>query len=92
MDTLKIIYEVIDKVNKEFDGVELKKDINTIIMGDESDLDSMDLIEFITLLEDKIEIHNGSYISISNENVMSSKNSPFRTVSTLKEYIDSLIS
>ena len=42
MDTLKIIYEVIDKVNKEFDGVELKKDINTIIMGDESDLDSMD--------------------------------------------------
>mgnify|MGYP001312508632 CR=1 FL=1 len=92
MDTLKIIYEVIDKVNKEFDGVELKKDINTIIMGDESDLDSMDLIEFITLLEDKIEIHTGSYISISNENVMSSKNSPFRTVSTLKEYIDSLIS
>lgn len=90
MDTLKIIYEVIDKVNEEFDGVELKKDLDTIIMGDESDLDSMDLIEFITLIEDKIEIYTGTYISISNENVMSSKNSPFRTVSSLKEYIDSL--
>ena len=92
MDTLKIIYEVIDKVNEEFDGVELKKELDTIIMGDESDLDSMDLIEFITLIEDKIEIHTGTYISISDENVMSSKNSPFRTVSTLKEYIDSLTS
>lgn len=92
MDTLKIIYEVIDKVNEEFEGVELKKDLETVIMGNESNMDSMDLIEFITLIEDKIEMNSGNYISISNENVMSSKNSPFRTVSTLKEYIDSLIS
>ena len=91
MDTLKIIYEVIDKVNEEFEGVELKKDLDTVIMGNESNMDSMDLIEFITLIEDKIEMNSGNYISISNENVMSSKNSPFRTVSSLKEYIDSLI-
>jgi len=90
MDTLKIIYDVIDIVNEQFDGVKLEKDLDTIIMGVESDLDSMDLVEFITLIEDKIESQKGYYISISDENVMSSKNSPFRTVSTLKQYIDSL--
>lgn len=90
MDTLKIIYEVIDIVNEQFDGVELKKDLDTIIMGVESDLDSLDLVEFITLIEDKIELQKGYYISISDENVMSSKNSPFKTVSTLKQYIDDL--
>ena len=90
MDTLKIIYEVIDIVNEQFDSVELKKDLDTIIMGVESDLDSMDLVEFITLIEDKIELQKGYYISISDENVMSSKNSPFKTVSTLKQYIDDL--
>tara|TARA_B100001063_G_C16284926_1_gene320970 strand:+ start:101 stop:379 length:279 start_codon:yes stop_codon:yes gene_type:complete len=90
MDTLKIIYDVIDIVNEQFDGVKLEKGLDTIIMGDESDLDSMDLVEFITLIEDKIESQKGYYISISDENVMSSKNSPFRTVSTLKQYIDSL--
>jgi len=90
MDTLKIIYDVIDIVNEQFDGVKLEKDLDTIIMGGESDLDSMDLVEFITLIEDKIESQKGYYISISDENVMSSKNSPFRTVSTLKQYIDSL--
>lgn len=92
MNTLELIYDVIDEVNLDLEASsKLQKDPNTIIFGKESFLDSMGLIMFITLIEEKIEERTGKFISIADERAMSLDSSPFQSVSTLKSYIDTLL-
>ena len=51
----------------------------------------MGLVTFLVDLEQKIEDEFDLDITIADEKAMSLKNSPFRTVSTLKEYIETLL-
>ena len=91
-DILKLIYEVIDEVNEDLeDGLVIEKSPEAKIFGKGSALDSMGLVNFITLVEEKLEEETGDFISIADENAMSMVVSPFKTVSTLEEYIKTLI-
>lgn len=93
MDTLKLIYEVIDELNLELEeNAQLEKSVDAKIFGQGSVLDSMGLINFITLIEEKIEEETGKFISIADERAMSLESSPFQSVSSLKDYIDTLLS
>lgn len=93
MDTLKLIYEVIDELNLELEeNALLEKRVDAKIFGQGSVLDSMGLINFITLIEEKIEQDTGKFISIADERAMSQESSPFQSVGSLKDYIDSLLS
>ena len=93
MDTLKLIYEVIDELNLELEeNALLEKRVDAKIFGQGSVLDSMGLINFITLIEEKIEQDTGKFISIADERAMSLESSPFQSVGSLKDYIDSLLS
>jgi len=93
MDTLKLIYEVIDELNLELEeNAQLERSIDAKIFGQGSVLDSMGLINFITLIEEKIEEETGKFISIADERAMSLESSPFQSVSSLKDYIDTLLS
>lgn len=92
MDTLKLIYEVIDELNLELEkSALLEKSVDAKIFGQGSVLDSMGLINFITLIEEKIEEDTGKFISIADERAMSLESSPFQSVGSLKDYIDSLL-
>jgi hypothetical protein len=92
MDTLKLIYEVIDELNLELEeNARLEKSVDAKIFGQGSVLDSMGLINFITLIEEKIEEETGKFISIADERAMSLESSPFQSVSSLKAYIDVLL-
>ena len=91
MNTLHIIFEAIDEINLNLEDVQMEKNEDTVIFGNESVLDSMDLVHFISLIEEKIEDESGDYISIADENAMSLEVSPFRTVKTLNEYIKNLL-
>ena len=91
MNILQIIYDAIDEINLSLEDVQMEKTEDTVIFGKESVLDSMDLVHFISIIEEKIEDESGDYISIADENAMSLEVSPFKTVSTLKEYINTLI-
>jgi len=91
MNTLHIIFEAIDEINLSLEDVQMEKNEDTVIFGNESVLDSMDLVHFISLIEEKIEDESGDYISIADENAMSLEVSPFRTVKTLNEYIKNLL-
>lgn len=93
MDTLKLIYEVIDELNLELEeNAQLEKSLDAKIFGQGSVLDSMGLINFITLIEEKIEEETGKFVSIADERAMSLESSPFQSVSSLNDYIDSLLS
>lgn len=91
MDTLQIIFDAIDEINLSLEDVQMEKSEETVIFGKESVLDSMDLVHFISLIEEKVEDKSGDYISIADENAMSLEVSPFKTVKTLNEYIESLL-
>ena len=92
MNALNLIFDTIDEMNLELDSSDqIEKNEDTVIFGIDSALDSIGLVNFITIIEQKIEEETGKFITIADERAMSMENSPFRTVGTLKEYIELLI-
>lgn len=92
MNVLEIIYEVIDEVNLELsESSRIEKNEQAVIFGEQSTLDSMELVNFITLVEEKLEEATGHFIPIADERAMSMESSPFKTIGSLKQYIETLI-
>ena len=60
---------------------------NTPIFGEGSSLDSLGLVTLLVSIEQKIEDEMGVNITIADEKAMSLKNSPFRTIGTLKQFL-----
>lgn len=91
MKIIDIIYSSIKEINDEMDSLNLSKNRETILFGPDSKLDSMGLVQFISILEDKIEEAQGEYYPLADEKAMSMSESPFKTVGSLENYIKSLI-
>lgn len=92
MNVLEVIFESIDELNQDLNSDEqIEKDLGSIIFGQQSSLDSMGLVNLITIIEQKIEDETGEFIAIADERAMSMESSPFKTVETLKNYIEELI-
>jgi acyl carrier protein len=92
MEILKWIYDAIDQVNEDLDqSGQILKSVDAQIFGNESALDSMGLVNLITLIEQRIEDETGKFISIADEKAMSMESSPFKTVASLKEYITNVL-
>ena len=64
---------------------------DTPIFGTKGNLDSLGLVSFLVNLEQNIEDKYGIPITIADEKAMSLKNSPFRTINTLSEYLNRII-
>ncbi len=63
----------------------------TGLVGQEAMLDSLGLVTLVVDLEQWIESEYGIVIALANDRAMSMRNSPFRTVGTLTDYICSLL-
>jgi acyl carrier protein len=86
------IYDAIDEINEDLEQSEqIQKTESAQIFGKESALDSMGLVNLITLIEQRIEDETGKFISIADEKAMSMQSSPFQTVASLKDYIVNLL-
>jgi acyl carrier protein len=74
----------------ETQEIEEKVDSDTILFGSESTLDSMGLVNVVIDIESYF--HGQGYrISLTSERAMSRKSSPFRTVTTLTDFIVELM-
>ena len=92
MNTLELIFASIDELNLDLEENEkITKTEETNLFGSGDSLDSLALINLITIIEEKIEEETNEYISLADEKAMSLDESPFKTVTTLKNYINSLI-
>lgn len=92
MDILLIIYDAIDDLNLDLNDEEkIEKSESTEIFGSNSRIDSMGLVNLITVIEEKLEEKTGKFISIADEKAMSLSSSPFKNVLSLKNYIEDLI-
>ena len=87
-EVLDIIYEGIDDINEELPkNRKLDKNPGTILFGKDGQLDSLSLVNLIVSIEGLIETKFDKSIVIANEKAMSMMNSPFRAVSTLADYL-----
>jgi hypothetical protein len=79
MDVLKIIYEALDEVNLDLeDNEKIQKSEVSLIFSAGSSLDSLGE-------------ETGDFLSIADERAMSMESSPFKSVKTLKKYIESIL-
>ena len=89
---LDIIYQCIDDLNiQNGSDIQLSKTEETIIFGKASPLDSLGLVNLIVSLEDAVNDEFNLEIILADERAMSLETSPFKTVSTLADYILLLI-
>ena len=81
---MSILKEFIEENDIEFTG-ELKKE--TRLIGSSGFLDSMDLVSLIVEIEEGISDKFSVDIELANDSAMSSRTSPFVSVSILSDYI-----
>ncbi len=88
----QLLFDAIDEVNQlQQKSEHLHKSIETVLFGGSGKLDSMGLINFIVIIEEKIDEQYGIKISLADESIMSQENNPFNTIGTLSEYIFRLL-
>lgn len=87
-----LIFNVVDEINQQLPkNNQLKKSTDTILFGKSGVLDSLGLVNFIVSTEQKVEEEFGTTISLTDEKAMSQKNSPFKSIRTLADYIISML-
>jgi len=64
---------------------------STYLIGRRSVLDSLGLVTLIVDLEQRLDEEHGVSLTLADDRAMSQRNSPFRTVQSLTDYIYLLI-
>ena len=87
-EVVQIIYLAIDDINQDLpaDG-KLGKSPSTVLLGDDSKLDSLAFINFILAVEERVRERLGDKLSLVNQDSMSSTDGPFQTVEKLAQFI-----
>jgi acyl carrier protein len=87
------IYRAVDWINGELPpDRQLIKAPETRLLGSKSVLDSMHLVSLIITIEREVEDAFGVALTLVDERALSMKESPFRSIRSLADYIDTLIS
>lgn len=90
-DLLAVIFDAVDEFNKPRDREEwLRKSEDTELVGSMT-LDSLSFVDFIVALEGKIAERFDVSITIADERAMSERNSPFRNIESLVDYLVKLL-
>ncbi len=86
------IYRAVDWINGELpQDRQLIKVPGTRLLGPESVLDSMHLVRLIIAIEREVEDTFGVALTLADERALSMKESPFRSIQSLADYIGILI-
>lgn len=89
---LNVIYSAFEHHNLDKDStVKLQPSENATLFGEGAVIDSFELVRLILSVESKIDEEFGVAVTLADEKAMSQRNSPFRNVQTLVDYIVKLI-
>ena len=64
---------------------------DTLLFHRDSPMDSMQLVQLVAHLEEVIAEETGRSVTLADERAMSQQRSPFRSVGSLTDYIESLL-
>jgi len=83
-----IISDAIIELNEELDYDHLRApDASTAIFDGEDSLDSLSLVSLIVDIEARVEDSFATEVVLASEKAMSMKNSPYRSVGSLTEFV-----
>ena len=89
--TIQCIHEIISE-NDELEGISVNElNEKTNLLGEDAILDSLGLVSAIVNIEQALKAEFEIDITIADERALMQKNSPFKTIGRLSEYIESLI-
>jgi D-alanine--poly(phosphoribitol) ligase subunit 2 len=88
MDVLQeILFPAVEEAKRSIDSaVSLTASADAPLFGD-GGLDSMGLVRFIIMVEERIEDRTQIALTLASDKAMSQKSSPFKTLGTLAHYI-----
>ena len=90
LDPTESVYRAIDEFNhSEERGVQKTRD--AVLLGAGGAVDSLGLVRLIMTVEQQVQDDFGAAVSLTDERAMSERNSPFRTVGTLIDFISLLL-
>jgi acyl carrier protein len=85
---LRVMYESISEVNAQLpENQRIEKSLATILLGEGGKLDSLGLVNFIVITEQKLEEFCGFRIDLTENDPFSPATGHFRTVQSLASYI-----
>ena len=91
--TTTLILEALAELNAQLPpGQKVPVSPDTLLFGQGGKLDSLSLVNFILLVEERLETEFGVSMTLADERAMSQRNSPFRSIQSLSEYVNQLLS
>ena len=86
------VFTAIDEVNEQLpEGGRIPRNREAAVFGELGVLDSLGLVNLIVAVEQAVEDEFDESITLADEKAVSQKNSPFRTVGSLIEYVETLL-
>jgi D-alanine--poly(phosphoribitol) ligase subunit 2 len=87
-DVSRVMAATIAEMNEtQPDGQKIGKFPDTNLFGAKGQLDSLGLVNFIVLVEQRLADEFGVAVTLADEKALSRQKSPFLTVDSLTEYI-----
>lgn len=88
----KAVFEAIDEINLQLPkGVTIEKSSEAPLYGKTGKLESLDFVAFIVEVEEKIQGEFGIDFVLTDENLLSKESSPFLTVGSLVEHLETVL-
>ena len=88
----QIVFDVIDRMNHDFPEQEgLDKSLSTVLSGPGGTLDSLGLVDLLMRIQEAILEHYDVPVAVADEQVLSSQESPLRTVESLVQHVEGLL-
>lgn len=86
------VYAAVDELNEQLPkGVRVTKSLEAPMYGPGGNLESIDLVNLIIEVEEKVKEAFGVSITIADDRAVSAQNSPFVTLGSLTDYVAGLI-
>lgn len=89
IDGMDIVTRAIDLINKnKAEDEQLSKSPDTQLMGEDSNLDSLTIVNLFVAVEQIIEDDTGEIVIVVDQDAIGEDEHPFRTVKTLAAHLD----
>ena len=92
MDILsELIYPSVDEIASRLVQPPLVKSPGSPLFGPTGGLDSINLVSFIAIVEERVEKTTGKVVRLANDRAMSLNHNPFKTLGSLAQYVERIL-
>ena len=92
-DILALVYSAMDEVDPlTVNGAPLAKAPDARLLGSDSGIDSLTFVTLMVAVEEQIQKKLAKSVVLVDEGNMAAEKNPFRTVGSLAEYVEKLVS